>query len=97
MLVCHRCDVRTCINPDHLFLGTNAENMRDMAIKGRSRNTPTPGESNPKAKLTEGDVRAILVSQKTLKELSDEYRVNQASIRNVIRRFTWAHVEVSNA
>lgn len=55
--VLHRCDNRACCNPDHLFLGTQAENVRDMVSKGRNPNYV--GERNPRAKLTANDVIAI--------------------------------------
>jgi hypothetical protein len=65
--VCHSCDVRNCVNPEHLWLGTHSDNMRDMHAKGRAsdnrgRANPLaghPGESNCKAKLTEADVQWI--------------------------------------
>lgn len=72
MFICHHCDNRRCVRPDHLFVGTASDNMRDMVSKGRH---PYPtgddhparkdgsfilrGEQNPIAKLTEDDVRAI--------------------------------------
>lgn len=52
MHVLHRCDVRCCVNPEHLFLGTHTDNMRDCAAKGRLRPTRLLGERNPMAKLT---------------------------------------------
>jgi len=58
MKVLHKCDLRCCVNPDHLFLGTQAENVADMFAKGRNRTTPQPGESNAMSVLT-----AVQVSQ----------------------------------
>lgn len=61
--VLHRCDVRNCVNPDHLWIGTQKENMDDARAKGRMNYTgprnPCRGEDSPRAVLTEWDVREI--------------------------------------
>lgn len=54
-IVCHKCDNRQCVNPNHLFWGTHDDNLKDMASKGRS----TIGERNPKAKITNETVLII--------------------------------------
>jgi hypothetical protein len=56
LFVCHTCDNPACCNPDHLWLGTNADNCRDMVSKSRS----LYGERNPKAKLTPSQVRRVV-------------------------------------
>ena len=57
LCVLHRCDNRKCVRPDHLFLGTNKENMDDKVAKGRQARPK--GEANGQAKLRESDILAI--------------------------------------
>lgn len=57
--VLHRCDQPLCFRYDHLFAGTQADNVADMIDKGRDRKRGQPGAANSQAKLTDDDVRAI--------------------------------------
>lgn len=89
-LVCHKCDVRACVNPEHLFLGTQSENIRDCRDKGRLNRSR--GERHRSAKLTESQVREIRASDDPQATLVSRYGVNSGSISRIRRRQTWRHV-----
>lgn len=87
--VCHRCDMPACVNPDHLFLGTQGDNMADMAVKGRSRN----GNRHPSAKLTEdlvGRARAEYQGGRTsYPSLARRFGVSTSSMYAAVTGKTW--------
>jgi hypothetical protein len=89
MVVRHKCDVPACVNPDHLKVGTRAENQQDMSKRGRS----TRGERSASAKLPEVqviDIRARYASGgRSLRSLAAESRVSERQIRNIISRRQW--------
>lgn len=89
MKVCHTCDVRMCVRPDHLFLGTSADNSADMVQKGRSSHK-VPGT----AKLTERHVRAIRLLYRhagvSQYELAARFGVKQPQISAIVNRKQWA-------
>jgi hypothetical protein len=94
LCVCHHCDNPACVNPEHLFLGTHTDNMRDMSKKGRS-GAPR-GERHGGAKLTEHDVsiiKMLLGLGVRQHRLSTMYGVSKASISNINTGFKWAHAE----
>lgn len=96
--VLHRCDVRACVRPDHLFLGDATANNRDMARKGRhgqSGATWMRGEGNGHAKLTDTAVRGIRAEYAAGAKqvaLARRYGVHQTLISLVVRRKVWFHV-----
>jgi len=91
--VCHSCDNRECVNPDHLFLGTRADNMADCKAKGRTATGAAlgdrSGENGPAAKLTWENVRAIRSSELSSKELASQYCVDVTNIRLIRKGKTW--------
>jgi hypothetical protein len=94
--VCHRCDVRNCVNPDHLFLGTHTENMRDMTKKGRLVLPYQDGEANPSALTNEADVRKIrelyATGEYSQLDLGKLFKLNRATIGCIVRRERWKHI-----
>jgi hypothetical protein len=88
--VLHRCDQPLCVNPEHLFLGTQADNTRDMDAKGRA-NRPK-GEAHGWAKLTNDQVLLIRKSPETHRELGKIYGVHHSTIGNIKRSRIWTHI-----
>lgn len=85
--VCHKCDNRACVNPDHLFVGTAKDNAVDKAKKGRCHSMP--GAANPSAKLTEDDVISIRLSGLRNAELAAKYSVSRNTIHEIRKGLSW--------
>lgn len=84
MLVRHTCDVRACINPKHLVLRTVQDNSDDMIERGRSAK-----QSNTHAKLNWDKVDSIRGSTKSVRELAEEYGVQEKQIIRILRNEQW--------
>lgn len=90
--VCHKCDNPSCVNPEHLFLGTQRDNVADMISKGRARKRGMPGTEHPASKLDEDAVREIRRSDQTDAELAERFQVSRPTIHAVRKRKTWTHI-----
>ena len=86
--VCHRCDNTQCVNPSHLFLGTQADNIADMVSKGRN----ALGERNGQAKLTESEVVTIqAITKRTQRSIAADYGVSRSLISLIRSGKRWVH------
>lgn len=94
MDVLHTCDNPPCVNPEHLWIGTHSENMRDMIGKGRR--VYAVGSKAPRAKLTEEGVLSIRKLYKrsnfTFADLADLFKVSRSTIQHILHRKTWKHI-----
>ena len=91
LYVLHKCDNRACINPDHLFVGTHADNMADMSAKGRARRVY--GTTNGRKKISEDDVRLIRKDTRPLKIIAFEYGIVMSQVSEIRNRRSWWYVE----
>lgn len=102
MIVRHTCDNPSCINPEHLLLGTQKDNMKDMRIRSRENYSKNEvhrikhlGEKNANAKLTEKQARRIKVDKKTsTKELMKIFGLAKSSICRIRSGKSWKHIKV---
>lgn len=97
MEICHRCDNPKCVKPDHIFVGTHQDNMRDMMAKGR--NADMNGEKNGNHKLNAGDIKNIrslyTTGNYSQRELAMKFDVHQTNIGHIVRANTW--MDITNA
>lgn len=93
--VLHRCDVRNCVNPEHLFVGTQKENIADMYAKGRESGCGVRGHRNPSAKFSEKDaalMRYLSDCGVSYQHLTEIFGVTKSTVSRVALRQSWAHV-----
>lgn len=94
MVVMHLCDNRACIRPSHLVLGTQAQNIADMDLKGRRRTLR--GSEHGMSKLSEMDIPVIrrkLSSGQTQASIAKEYGVTEGMIAHIAHGRSWSHIK----
>jgi hypothetical protein len=91
----HKCDNTFCVNPEHLYPGTQKQNVADCRSRGRLRGgakIPQKGSERPLAKLTEADVREIIKSDERGIDLAERYGVSAGIISEIRSGKRWKHV-----
>jgi hypothetical protein len=106
--VLHKCDNPRCVRPDHLFLGTSLDNVRDMIAKGRRRpaSLAARGDGHPQAKLTEEQVNrlrniwptlprssgGLKIKRGSISAIESEFNIQRSAIYCAVRGKTWGHL-----
>ena len=92
LFVCHSCDNRLCVNPHHLFLGTNKENLQDASRKGRM----SWGERHYCSTLTQKDVEKIFHLKRTTsllqREIAEQFGIRQSAVSRILAGVRWKNI-----
>ena len=92
MAICHKCDVPSCVNVGHLWLGTNVDNNLDRDQKGRSRGGSMQGENHPQARITSEAVIDIRSKRLSRQEYAVKYGLAYKTIWEIDRHKKWKHI-----
>jgi hypothetical protein len=93
LMVCHKCDNPSCVNPDHLFVGNRQDNVNDRELKGR--NNHFVGEKSPTSKLTAEkvtEIRKLIASGVGVTDIADIYGVHYSTISEIRDGKAWKHI-----
>lgn len=95
--VLHKCDVPSCVNPDHLFLGTPLDNMIDKVRKGRWKggHLGLTGESNGRSKITKDDAISIFNDNRLHTEIAKEYGISSNQVSLIKMKKSWRQIHVT--
>lgn len=89
MFVCHKCDNPSCVNPDHLFVGSPLDNTQDMIKKGRAKHSAPKGEAHGMAKITAEIARGIREAPGLHREIAAQFGVNKATVSAIKTGRQW--------
>lgn len=96
LFVLHRCDTPACVNPDHLYAGTDKDNVRDMVARNRMNfSNQIRGERHHQSKLNAATVRMLRESnhyRHRARDLAKEYGVSKTAINRALKGLSWTHV-----
>jgi hypothetical protein len=96
LFVLHKCDIRNCVNPNHLFLGTQKDNVLDMVKKNRNKNKPLFGDQNPMSKLTKKDVLLMrkIYNEEIIsyKNIAKKFNVSTMTAYRAITKQSWSNI-----
>jgi hypothetical protein len=94
MVACHKCDTPLCVNPRHIFIGTQADNVADMEKKGRANKSK--GDAHLRAKIKSHQIPEIIQRRKNgeyLKSIAKDFAVSYSTISAIVRGVSWKSVQ----
>lgn len=100
MILCHKCDNVKCVRPDHLFVGTHADNAKDREEKGRGAGNRfarigLKGTDNPASKINEAvviSIRRLKEKGYSLKAIAERHDLSKSQVSNILKNRNWTHV-----